>query len=168
MSNIITLKGIIDEDLVNYKVPVMTLMSPYCTFKCDVECGEQICQNSSLANAATVSVDIDRLCDRYLSNPITKGVCFQGLEPFDTFEELLGFIYTLRISKACDDPIIIYTGYNKQEILTKIISLSSYPNIIVKFGRFIPNQEPHYDKILGVCLASDNQYAEEITNENCY
>jgi len=34
-------------------------------------------------------------------------------------------------------------------------------NIIVKFGRYRPNQEKHYDKILGVFLASDNQYAKE-------
>jgi hypothetical protein len=34
-------------------------------------------------------------------------------------------------------------------------------NIIVKFGRYRPNQEPHFDKVLGVELASDNQYAKE-------
>ena len=28
------LKGIIDEDFVNYKVPCMVLEFPYCDFKC--------------------------------------------------------------------------------------------------------------------------------------
>ena len=35
--------------------------------------------------------------------------------------------------------------------------------IIIKYGRFIPNQQKHYDEILGVYLASDNQYAEKIS-----
>jgi hypothetical protein len=41
--------------------------------------------------------------------------------------------------------------------------LSACPNIIIKYGRFIPNHQPHYDEILGVKLASDNQYAERIS-----
>ena len=56
--------------------------------------------------------------------------------------------------------IIIYTGYNKgdkQEIEQR---LKLFKNIIIKYGPFIMNQEPHYDNILGVKLASDNQYAE--------
>ena len=57
----------------------------------------------------------------------------------------------------------IYTGYYKNEIQDQIDVLKLYPNIIVKFGRYIPNQSPHYDKILGVELASNNQYAEKIS-----
>lgn len=166
MSNTITLKGIIDEDLVNYKVPVMTLMSPYCSFKCDKECGQTVCQNSSLVQLPEIKIDIDKLCNRYLGNPITKGICFQGLEPLDSFNELAFFVYHLRIRKKCDDPIIIYTGYNFNEVIDKMVQLSMYGNIIVKFGRYIPNQKPHFDEVLGVYLASDNQYAEEITYEN--
>ena len=41
--------------------------------------------------------------------------------------------------------------------------LKKYSNIIIKFGRFIPNQKPHYDPVLGVELASDNQYGEKIS-----
>jgi len=33
------IKGLIDEDFVNYKKPSMTIMMPYCTFKCDKEYG---------------------------------------------------------------------------------------------------------------------------------
>jgi len=32
-------------------------------------------------------------------------------------------------------------------------------NIIIKFGRFIPDQKSHMDETLGVELASPNQYA---------
>ena len=39
-------------------------------------------------------------------------------------------------------------------------------NIIVKFGRFIPNSPHIYDTLLGVELASNNQYAKIITGDN--
>ena len=35
-------------------------------------------------------------------------------------------------------------------------------NIIVKFGRYIPDTDQRYDEVLGVILASDNQYAERL------
>ena len=41
--------------------------------------------------------------------------------------------------------------------------LYDYKNIIIKYGRYIPNQTPHRDEVLGVNLASDNQYAERIS-----
>ena len=41
--------------------------------------------------------------------------------------------------------------------------LSYFDNIIIKFGRYIPNKQSHYDNILGVNLASDNQYAVKIS-----
>jgi hypothetical protein len=40
--------------------------------------------------------------------------------------------------------------------------LKNFDNIIIKYGRFIPNQEQHYDETLGVNLASNNQYAERL------
>lgn len=43
------LKGIIHEDFVNYKKPAMVLEFPFCSFKCDKECGKCVCQNSLLA-----------------------------------------------------------------------------------------------------------------------
>jgi hypothetical protein len=38
-----------------------------------------------------------------------------------------------------------------------------FKNIIIKFGRFVPNQEKHYDEVLGIELASPNQYARRIS-----
>ena len=74
--------------------------------------------------------------------------------------DLADFLYYIREVKHCNDPIIIYTGYNKGE--DKIVEnvLHKYSNIIVKWGRFYMGQEPHYDEVLGVNLASNNQYAE--------
>ena len=153
----ITLKGIIDEDFVNYRVPSMVLMFPRCTFKC----GRSKCQNILLQYDEDITVSILRLCQRYYSNKITQAVVCQGLEPFDTFGQLLDFIRMFR--KAMKDDIVIYTGYDKSEILPQIEQLKSYKNIVIKYGRYIPGDEPHYDEVLGVNLASDNQYAERIS-----
>lgn len=160
ISGIISLKGIIDEDFCNYKVPSTTLMFPKCSFKC----GSDFCQNSSLANAKTLSLSIDDLCKRYINNPITQAVVCQGLDPMDSFIDLVKFIWALRVKYVCLDDIVIYTGYDKDEIPEEIQELSTLAcNIVVKYGRYIPDQKSHYDEVLGVKLASDNQYAERIS-----
>lgn len=151
------IKGLISEDFVNYKKPAMTIMFPCCNFKC----GTEYCQNSPLANAKDLEMNISDVVVRYLNNPITESVVMQGLEPFDSWDDLLGFVDCLR--KLSDDDIVIYTGYNKEEITDKVIVLSNYKNIIIKFGRYIPNQVKHYDEVLGVYLASLNQWAERIS-----
>ena len=157
------IKGIIHEDFVNYKMCSMTIAMPYCTFKCDKECGIDVCQNSKLAKEPTIDIPAAKIIEQYLHNPLSHAIVFQGLEPFDSYNDLYYFIYALRFVFKNDDPVIIYTGYNKDEILSKIGDLRKFNNIIIKFGRYIPNQKPHYDEILGVNLASDNQYAEIIT-----
>ena len=157
------IKGIIHEDFVNYKMCSMTIAMPYCTFKCDKECGIDVCQNSKLAKEPTIDIPAAKIIEQYLHNPLSHAIVFQGLEPFDSYNDLYYFIYALRFVFKNDDPVIIYTGYNKDEILSKIDNLRKFSNIIIKFGRYIPNQKPHYDEILGVNLASDNQYAEIIT-----
>lgn len=159
------IKGIIFEDFINYKNPCMTIMMPYCTFKCDKECGIQVCQNSHLANQDIIEIkDINNFIDKYyLGNPIPEAIVFQGLEPFDSFEELYSFIY--KFTEKCDDDIVIYTGYNEDEIQDRIkdlVNIIESNTLIIKFGRFIPNHKPHYDEVLGVNLASDNQYAKVI------
>ena len=151
------IKGLISEDFVNYKKTAMTIMFPYCTFKC----GTEYCQNSPLSKAEDIEIDITNIVIRYLNNPITESVVMQGLEPFDSWDDLIGFVKQLR--ESCNDDIVIYTGYYKEEIADKIALLSKYKNIIIKFGRFIPNQEKHYDEVLGVYLASNNQHAEKIS-----
>ena len=157
------IKGLIDEDFTNYKKPAMFLIFPSCTFKCEKECGKKMCQNSELVKAPDINISALDLVDRYLSNPITSSVVCGGLEPFDSFEDLWRFIICLRV-KGCNDDVVIYTGYYKNEIPEEYLQrLTTVPNIIVKWGRFIPNQQPHYDPILGIKLASDNQYAEVIS-----
>ena len=52
---------------------------------------------------------------------------------------------------------VIYTGYNENEILNQIDRLKKFENIILKIGRYRPNNKSHYDDILGINLVSDNQ-----------
>lgn len=151
---------ILDYDIVNYKQPSMYLIFPHCTFKCDLESGRPICQNSGLAKESYFDIEVPRIIEKYGNNPLTHAIVCGGLEPLDSWEELQSFISEFR--QTTSDTIIIYTGYKEDEIREKIEWLSNYKNIIIKFGRFLPNQEPHYDKILGVKLASNNQYAKEI------
>ena len=155
------IKGIQDEDFVNYKKPSMFISFPSCTWKCDRECGKKVCQNGTLATTPNVEIDVKILVDRYINNPITKAVVCGGLEPFDAWEDLQKLIIKLR--QKTQDDVVIYTGYKKEEISYAIDWLYSFPNIIVKFGRFVPDQHKHYDEILGIYLASDNQYAERIS-----
>ena len=156
-------KGVIDTDFVNYKIPCMTIEAPYCTFKCDKECGMSVCQNGALATVNITEYAIDSIVQLYINNPLARAVCFQGLEPFDTFDDLFDFIFVFRQCYNINDDIVIYTGYNKDEIENQLIELKQFSNIIVKFGRYLPNCESHYDEILGVKLASPNQYAERIS-----
>ena len=65
---------------------------------------------------------------------------------------------------------LTYIGYTEDELQDrddfqedKILWLQQYKNIVIKFGRFIPNQEHHFDEVLGVELASPNQYARRIS-----
>ena len=149
------------EDFTNYKKPSMYIAFPSCTFKCERECGQKICQNSLLVQSKTLEVDVKYIVNKYINNPITSAIVIGGLEPLDSKEDLLILISYLRTSTQ--DDIIIYTGYKEEEIKNQLQYLRAYRNIIVKFGRFIPNQQPHYDDVLGVMLASDNQYAERIS-----
>lgn len=151
------------EDFTNYKKPSMYIAFPSCTFKCERECGQKMCQNSSLVQAPTLTTGVHSIVSKYINNPITSAIVIGGLEPFDSEEDLQILITYLRASTQ--DDIVIYTGYKKEELQEREIYqyLLNANNIIVKFGRFVPNQQPRHDDVLGIKLASDNQYAERIS-----
>lgn len=155
------IKLIIEEDFVNYRKPSMLIAFPYCTFKCERECGIACCQNGDLANSPSVDIQYDEIIERYKNNKYSESIVCGGLEPFDSWNDLLNLIIKFRETSV--DDFVIYTGYNPEEVKDKIKVLSSFKNIIVKFGRYIPGQKPHYDEVLGIELASDNQYAERIS-----
>ena len=165
------IKGIIDEDFVNYKKPSMVIEFPKCDFKCDKECGQIICQNRSLVFEPNIEIDKYKIYRRFFNSKITKAIIFQGLEPFDSFNDVISLINLFRLPACVGFDIVIYTGYTKEELQNKIYKdnisyldkLKQYRNIIIKYGRYIPDQEPHYDEVLGIKLASNNQYAEKIS-----
>lgn len=149
-----------EEDVVNYKDISMFIALPYCSGKCWKELGLDcsICQNEELRNQPIININIDDLINKYDNNPLTSAIVFGGMEPFDSFEDIRCFLLNFRYRHP--DPVVIYTGYTEDEVKEKFSSIYLYENIIIKYGRYIPNQKPHYDEILGVNLASDNQYAK--------
>ena len=78
-----------------------------------------MCQNTALVNAQNIEVSYTDIIKRYLDNPLTSAIVCGGLEPMDSKEDLLELISELRL--FYDDPVIIYTGYYKDEIIDKII-----------------------------------------------
>ena len=157
------IKGINDEDFINYKNPSMFIITSHCDFKCDKESGERCCQNSPLALLPIISVDDSTIIERYLNNSITKSIVFGGLEPMIQYDEIVCFLDSLRLRYQCQDDVVIYTGFNKDEVRDQIQLLSRFHNVVVKYGRFIPHRSKRFDTTLGVYLASDNQFAERIS-----
>ena len=170
-------KEIRDEDFTSYKKPSMVIGFPSCTFKCERDCGcRGMCQNLALATAPNIEIEDGNIVERYLKNPITKAIIMAGLEPFDSAPSLVGLINCFRMNT--DDDIVIYTGYTEEEVKNMhytihyswgkqsygyLGEIAKHPNIIIKYGRYRPNEEPHYDSVLGIRLASSNQYAVRIT-----
>jgi hypothetical protein len=117
-------------------------------------------------NSVEISADESSLSDVCECVEVSGDVDFISYagddEIYDSYDDLIMFISTLR--KYTDDDVVIYTGYEYDEIKEDVDWIAErYKNIIIKFGRFIPNQESHYDPILGVRLASPNQHAEKIS-----
>ena len=157
-------KQVVVEDFVNYKLPSLFIGIGTCDFKCCREGGfdKSVCQNSGLALAKPICLKEKEVLELFNNNGITKSIVVGGLEPMLQFDDVLSLLKYFR-EHDCDTDFVIYTGYYRHEIEDKIQELAKYKNVIVKFGRYVPNQEKHYDEVLGVWLASDNQYAERIS-----
>lgn len=121
-----------------------------------------VCQNAPLDKEPIKEIDNATILKMYQSNPITKAIVIGGKEPLMQWQEVMDLIKYFR-DREEHCPFVIYTGYNADEIPYGLDWLRMYDNTIVKFGRYIINQKPHYDEVLGVWLASDNQYAEVIS-----
>ena len=160
------IKNLMVEDFVNYKKPSLFLGTCFCDWKC---CKEQnldvgVCQNTPLAKYSTLELANEAIYELFTWDKITEAVVIGGLEPMLQFDEVYELISYFR-ENGCEDTFVIYTGYYPEEIQDELKQLQKYKNIIIKFGRFIPGQEPHYDEVLGVYLASDNQYGEVLHND---
>ena len=157
-------KAIVPEDFINYKLPSMFIATCFCDYKCCTELGLDIgmCQNAPLAQAENIDIPDQTIYEQFVNNPITKAIVIGGMEPMIQINEVVNLINLFR-NQGENCPFIIYTGYYPNEIHEQLERLKQYKNIIVKFGRYIPNSQSKYDEILGVTLASSNQYAEIIS-----
>lgn len=167
MTNVIHLRGLLDEDFIQYKKPSMFLGTCYCTWKCciDANMDKSMCQNSPLAQSMIYTVPLEDIYDRYAKNPITHAIVIGGLEPFQQLDEVLALFCVFR-KHGCMDDFVIYTGYEPDEIQSEVYRIERLAEslggkVIIKFGRYKQNDKPRFDPILGVELASSNQYAKE-------
>lgn len=165
MSNIY-IKDLIQEDFVNYKTPCMFISTCFCDWKCCKEADISIdtCQNHKTIQNPNLNISIESIYERYINNPITKALVIGGLEPIKQYTEIINLIHYFRTNN-CQDDIVIYTGYYPYEILDILEYFVSFNNIVFKFGRYIPDRPPVFDKTLGVKLASDNQYGVRMTKD---
>lgn len=152
------------DDFVQYKKPCVVVCFPNCTWKCCTEAGipTSVCQNQEMCGLKDIDITPEDVYNLYKESLFAESICCSGLEPMLQFDDVLSLLKYFR-EHDCDADFVIYTGYYRNEIEDKIEQLAKYKNVIVKFGRYVPNQEKHYDEVLGVWLASDNQYAERIS-----
>lgn len=141
-----------DCDIVNYKTGCLYMGVGY---TCSRGC--KGCQNDSLKGEKALEVDPDKVVQDYLDMPVTHAIVFAGLEPLEDLENLILWCRAFR--DKTDDPIIIYTGaeVDSDELLNAANWLRNFKNIIFKAGMYLDDQESHYDELLGVNLASNNQ-----------
>ena len=167
------IKGITDECFSDYLKPSMFIAFPSCTFKCNKESKCEVCQNAKLIDEPDIDIKKELLIERFLKNPITEAIVMGGLEPFDSILDVSSFIDCLRRQYKNNSTVVIYTGYTEEEIIngtfgdnpnalkSVVESILSQGNIIIKYGRYKPDGEKHFDQILGVVLSSKNQYAKK-------
>ena len=79
LDNTIQVKGVVFEDFVNYKKPCMTIEMPRCDFKCDKECGQNVCHNSALAIADNITIDVDSIISLITTSRIFQEVIRIGI-----------------------------------------------------------------------------------------
>lgn len=159
-------RKLITERFQDYKLPCMYLATCFCDWKCCPD-NPSVCQNNPVARMPIIDVSNDEILDAYLSDPITKAIVVAGLEPLLQAQEVLDLIRRA-VERKVTTTFVIYTGYTKAE--TQFIGFldglqfiaDSGVNVVMKYGRYLPNQRPHFDAVLGVDLASDNQYGEQV------
>lgn len=157
-------RGVIIEDFCNFKLPSLFISSISCDWKCCIEqgTGREICQNESVIYSPIIDMNDEDLLSLFLGNDITKAVVIGGLEPLLQIDEIDRLIALFR-KRGVNCDFIIYTGYYPEEIKNQLDTLSRHENVIIKFGRYLLNSKPVFDTVLGVELASNNQFARRIS-----
>ena len=149
------------DDFVQYKKPCVVVCFPNCTWKCCTEAGipTSVCQNQEMCGLKDIDVTPEDVYNLYKESLFAESICCSGLEPMLQFDDVLSLLKYFR-EHDCDADFVIYTGYYPEEIEPQLSILKQFSNIVLKCGRYIPNRPSKYDDILGITLASDNQYAK--------
>ena len=152
----------IKEVFNDYKHPSLLLSTISCDFKCEKEglCSIGVCHNSHTKDMPIIHTPTKDIVSMFKNNEFVECLIIAGLEPMLQFDEIHKLISELRV--ISNSEVVIYTGYYPEEIKEYIEKLKQFSNIIIKFGRFVENAESKYDELLGVTLASSNQYAKRI------
>lgn len=158
----ISLIDVKTDDTTDYKETSLLLVFPKCSGKCNG------CQNWQLFNIKNIrTYKIKSIVELYNNLNTHKSIVCAGLEPFDSFDELLSLISEIvKLEKSVD--FVIYTGYNKEETtflvkelleIFKKYSMYTENKLIIKYGRYDKSKsEKWYSYSLGVDLATNNQY----------
>lgn len=157
------------DNITDYKKTSMLIAFPYCAGKCEG------CQNAHLQNyRTTISVSADDIADLYANLKTHEAIVMAGLEPFDSFDDVLDIIKSVgHLDKPCD--FVIYTGYNldeysknfESELVKTFKNVRHFKNknLIVKIGRYDQTQTSYwFNKTLGVKLATKNQFTRAYLN----
>ena len=160
-------RKLLTERFQDYKVPSMYLATCFCDWKCCPD-KQYVCQNNPIAKLPVTDIPDEEVLDTYLSDPITDAIVIAGLEPLLQTREVCSLIRRAS-ERDIRTTFVIYTGYTKDEVRRigffdelKATEYGKDVQVIIKYGRYVPDQQPHFDETLGVELASDNQYAEII------
>lgn len=153
------------DDITDYRKTALYLIFPYCSGKCG-----DVCQNKHLRGYKKLKTTAKSLAEFYNSLHTHEAVVMAGLEPFDSFNDVLSIVKEFcKLKKSVD--FVIYTGYTESEYKemfekTLLEHFNKYNNsddefsrvIIIKYGRYDENCKKEWNsKILGVNLATTNQ-----------
>lgn len=144
----------------DYKKSAVLFSMCYCDWKCCKEAGVDVCQNLPLAKQEIIGMSFSYALS-FVNKSMTDAIIFGGLEPLLQAEEVIHLIHYFREHGVQKD-IVVFTGYYIEEIDKDVLESLTQCHVILKCGRFIPNRPSKFDDVLGVTLASDNQYGVQL------
>lgn len=124
--------------------------------KCSNNC--QGCFNQHLKNSTVYSKLASDIIEEVKSNPFNDGIILGGLEWSENPEDTKVLI---RLARAVELQIMLYTGLAEEELYTRIPK-DALHNCYVKFGRYDKTKLSDNYTSFGVKLASTNQYIKYI------
>lgn len=161
------LLGVKADNITDYKKTALLIAFPHCTLKCGEEC-----QNKHLMNMKDYISATPQDITTFYSGLIThKAIVMAGLEPLDSFPDVLDLVRNIMLLRKEAD-IVIYTGYTLEEYKAQFEAelIKAYKNsdapltyrgnkqLIVKVGRYDSSKRHDWcPRALGVNLATTNQ-----------